>query len=64
VEKDAKLGLSGSSGRVTGPHVHFGVRWNGAWLDSVQLVAITLPKTEAAETMHPVSAHAVRKKTR
>lgn len=45
LEKGAKLGLSGASGRVTGPHVHLGVRWNGAWLDPVQLLALTLPKT-------------------
>ena len=35
-EKAAKgdeLGLSGKSGRVTGPHPHMGVRWNGAYLD-------------------------------
>jgi murein DD-endopeptidase MepM/ murein hydrolase activator NlpD len=29
VAKGAKLGLTGASGRVTGPHVHFGARWNG-----------------------------------
>lgn len=44
VEKGAKLGLSGASGRVTGPHLHMGVRWNGAYLDPVQLLAMTLPK--------------------
>lgn len=50
LEKGAKLGLSGASGRVTGPHVHFGVRWNGAWLDPVQLLRLTLPKTAVAES--------------
>ena len=48
VAKGAKLGLSGATGRVTGPHMHFGVRWNGAYLDPVQLLALTLPKTGAA----------------
>lgn len=47
LEKGAKLGLSGASGRVTGPHVHFGVRWNGVWLDPVQLLGLTLPQTSA-----------------
>ena len=44
VEKGKRLGLSGATGRVTGPHVHFGVRWNGAYLDPVELVSLTLPK--------------------
>jgi murein DD-endopeptidase MepM/ murein hydrolase activator NlpD len=46
VEKGKRLGLSGATGRVTGPHVHFGVRWNGAYLDPVELVSLTLPKIE------------------
>lgn len=45
--KGAKLGLSGASGRVTGPHLHFGVRWDGVWLDPVQLLGLTLPQTGA-----------------
>jgi murein DD-endopeptidase MepM/ murein hydrolase activator NlpD len=45
--KGAKLGLTGASGRVTGPHLHMGVRWNGVWLDPVQLLSLTLPKTNA-----------------
>jgi murein DD-endopeptidase MepM/ murein hydrolase activator NlpD len=44
VAKGKRLGLSGGTGRVTGPHVHFGVRWNGAYLDPVELVSMTLPK--------------------
>ena len=43
VEKGKRLGLSGATGRVTGPHVHMGVRWNGANLDPVKLLAMTLP---------------------
>jgi len=50
--KGAKLGLSGASGRVTGPHLHLGVRWNGVWLDPVQLLALTLPKTDAPAPAH------------
>ena len=43
VEKGQRLGLSGATGRVTGPHVHLGVRWNGANLDPVKLLDMTLP---------------------
>jgi murein DD-endopeptidase MepM/ murein hydrolase activator NlpD len=55
--KGAKLGLSGASGRVTGPHLHMGVRWNGAWVDPVQLLGLTLPKTAAAAPEHEATAH-------
>lgn len=62
LEKGAKLGLSGASGRVTGPHLHMGARWNGVWLDPVQLLGLTLPKTEAkpkaSETTHKRHASA------
>jgi murein DD-endopeptidase MepM/ murein hydrolase activator NlpD len=59
LDKGTKLGLSGASGRVTGPHLHLGVRWNGAWLDPVQLLGLTLPKTVAAPRPHATarSAH-------
>ena len=63
LEKGAKIGLSGASGRVTGPHLHFAVRWNGAWLDPVQLLAMTLPKTEAPKTPdHHAGPHHTRRR--
>jgi murein DD-endopeptidase MepM/ murein hydrolase activator NlpD len=54
--KGAKLGLSGASGRVTGPHLHLGVRWNGGWVDPVQLLGLTLPKTSPAAPPPPPHA--------
>jgi len=42
--KGERLGLSGQTGRVTGPHLHMGVRWNGAYLNPTKLLRLTLPK--------------------
>jgi murein DD-endopeptidase MepM/ murein hydrolase activator NlpD len=33
-----RLGLSGATGRVSGPHLHFGLRWRGATIDPSALV--------------------------
>jgi murein DD-endopeptidase MepM/ murein hydrolase activator NlpD len=44
LEKGERLGLSGKTGRVTGPHLHMRVRWNGAYLDPTKLLGLTLPK--------------------
>lgn len=45
VARGETLGLSGATGRVTGPHLHFGVRWRGARVDPAHLLAdpATLP---------------------
>jgi murein DD-endopeptidase MepM/ murein hydrolase activator NlpD len=45
LKKGTQIGLSGATGRVTGPHLHMGVRWNGAYLDPVELLTLTLPRT-------------------
>ena len=37
-----KLGLSGATGRVTGPHLHWAVRWESANLDPAKLLKLNL----------------------
>jgi hypothetical protein len=38
LERGAVLGAVGSSGRATGPHLHFGTRWRGARVDPALLL--------------------------
>jgi murein DD-endopeptidase MepM/ murein hydrolase activator NlpD len=42
VETGQRVGLSGSTGRVTGPHLHWAVRWEGAYLDPAKLLKLDL----------------------
>jgi murein DD-endopeptidase MepM/ murein hydrolase activator NlpD len=42
VHKGQRLGLSGATGRVTGPHLHFAVRWRDAYLDPAGLFGLKL----------------------
>lgn len=37
------IGLSGGTGRATGPHLHVAVRWEGIYLDPALLMQISLP---------------------
>jgi hypothetical protein len=42
VVRGQRLGLSGATGRVTGPHLHWAVRWQGAFLDPAKLLHLDL----------------------
>lgn len=42
VAKGQRLGLSGATGRATGPHLHWSVRWQGASLDPAKLLKLNL----------------------
>jgi murein DD-endopeptidase MepM/ murein hydrolase activator NlpD len=42
VDTGQRLGLSGATGRVTGPHLHWAVRWEGAYLDPAKLLKLNL----------------------
>ena len=42
VTQGEQLGLSGATGRVTGPHLHWAVRWQGSYLDPAKLLRLNL----------------------
>jgi hypothetical protein len=48
VTRGQRVGLSGATGRVTGPHLHWAIRWQGAMLDPAKLLRLNL--TNLTET--------------
>lgn len=44
VSRGQQIGLSGGTGRATGPHLHVAVRWQGTYLDPGRLMLLKLPQ--------------------
>ena len=43
VTRGQVIGLSGGTGRATGPHLHIAVRWQGVYVDPATLLKLNLP---------------------
>jgi len=43
VARGQEIGLSGATGRATGPHLHMAVRWQGVYLNPVVMLKLNLP---------------------
>jgi murein DD-endopeptidase MepM/ murein hydrolase activator NlpD len=57
VETGRKIGLSGGTGRSTGPHLHVAVRWQGVYLNPATVLALRLPPLQRP-ALTPPKAHA------
>jgi murein DD-endopeptidase MepM/ murein hydrolase activator NlpD len=45
VDRGSEVGLSGATGRATGPHLHLAVRWQGVYVSPAVLLRLPLPNT-------------------
>jgi murein DD-endopeptidase MepM/ murein hydrolase activator NlpD len=58
VGKGKEIGLSGGTGRSTGPHLHVSVRWQGLYLNPATVMALILPSVPRAASTPPTKANA------
>jgi len=49
VERGQRLGLVGSTGRSTGPHLHLSVKLEGLTFDPLSLLGLDLEEAEATD---------------
>jgi hypothetical protein len=52
VDSETILGLSGNTGRVTGPHLHFAARWQGIYVDPETLLSLHPPQVPEKSSQH------------
>ncbi len=48
IEKGQQLGLTGATGRVSGPHLHWGVKVNGADVNPIQFIKVMASLTNGS----------------
>lgn len=55
VKRGQVVGLSGGTGRATGPHLHIAVRWQGVYLNPATLLTLQPPENEARTQESPAT---------